>query len=191
MNRRVWVVLCFALLVALLAAGLTLDPTRVPSPLIGRPMPSFDAASVRDPARVVSEARFSGPALVNVWASWCAACRDEHALLLALAADRRVPVYGVNYKDRREDAVAWLERLGDPYVFSVFDESGSIGLDWGVYGVPETFVIDGAGVIRHKHIGPLDAAVAAEVLLPMLAKLGLHEDADEAAFALPANAAIR
>ena len=191
MNRRVWVVLCFALLVALLAAGLTLDPTRVPSPLIGRPMPPFDAATVHDPARVVSDARLSGPALVNVWASWCAACRDEHALLSALAADNRVPVYGVNYKDRREDAVAWLERLGDPYVFSVFDESGSIGIDWGVYGVPETFVIDAAGVIRHKHVGPLDAAAATQVLLPLLAELGLRKDADEAAFAAPAKVEAR
>ena len=170
MKRRVWVVFCFALLVALLAAGLTLDPARVPSPLIGRPMPPFEAATVRDPARVVAEAQLAGPALVNVWASWCAACRDEHALLLALAADR-VPVYGVNYKDRRADAVAWLQRLGDPYVFSIADESGRIGVDWGVYGVPETFVIDGAGVIRHKHVGPLDDAVAAEVLLPLLAQL--------------------
>lgn len=183
MNRRAWILFCFALLIALLAAGLTLDPSRVPSPLIGRPMPSFSAATVHDPARVVAEAQLSGPALVNVWASWCAACRDEHAVLLALAADHRVPVYGINYKDRREDAVAWLRRLGDPYVFSVFDESGRIGIDWGVYGVPETFMIDGAGVIRHKHIGPLDAAAAAETLLPLLARPDFRADSDEDAAA--------
>ncbi len=171
MSRHIWIVAAFVLLVALLAAGLRLDPSRVPSPLVGKPMPPFTAATVHRPGRVVGEKQLPGPALVNVWASWCVACHQEHPVLLALAGDWRVPIYGMNYKDRREDAVAWLERLGNPYVFSVFDQSGRIGIDWGVYGVPETFVIDGAGVIRYKHIGPLDHDDVEEVLLPLLAEL--------------------
>jgi len=172
MNRYNWIVVVFVLLVALLAAGLRLDPTRVPSPLVGKPMPPFSAATVHAPQRVVGDAQLPGPALVNVWASWCAACHHEHPVLLALANDLRVPIYGMNYKDRREDAVAWLGRLGDPYIFSVFDGDGRIGLDWGVYGVPETFVIDADGVIRYKHIGPLDDDDVEQVLLPLLADLG-------------------
>ncbi len=165
--------LVFAGLAALLWQGLGRDPKLVPSPLVGRPAPAFALPTVRDPARTVSERDLRGrAALLNVWASWCTACRQEHPFLLRLAREEGVAIYGLNYKDRREDALRWLDRLGDPYVWSAQDRSGRVGIDWGVYGVPETFVLDAQGIIRYKHVGPLDEKVWRERIAPLLAQLG-------------------
>ena len=171
MNRFVWIIVLFAVLVALLAFGLTRDPSLVPSPLIGKPMPAFVSATLQTPDKQISYADLPGPAIINFWASWCIACREEHPLLFELAKDDRYAVYGVNYKDARADALAWLKRFDDPYLFSVVDDDGKIGIEFGVYAVPETFVIDRAGIIRYKHIGPLDATIVEEKLRPLLEEL--------------------
>ena len=171
MNRFVWVVALFALLVVLLAFGLTRDPSLVPSPLVGKPLPAFSATALASPERVLSQADLQGPALVNVWASWCVACLDEHPLLLALAKDSRFALYGINHKDTREDAASWLRQHGNPYRLSVFDRNGRVGIEFGVYGVPETFVIDREGVIRYKHIGPLRRDMLEAELKPLLEEL--------------------
>ncbi|CAL1241715.1 DsbE family thiol:disulfide interchange protein [Candidatus Methylocalor cossyra] len=162
----------FVLLVIFLAVGLTLDPREVPSPFIGKPAPTFTLPQVVDAGKTLSPADFKGQvALVNVWASWCVSCRQEHPVLLDLAERRVVPIYGLNYKDQREDALAWLNRFGDPYTASAFDADGRVGIDWGVYGVPETFVIDRQGIIRYKHTGPITAEILETKLLPLIRQL--------------------
>ena len=161
----------FLVLAAVLAVGLTLNPSEVPSPFIGKPAPAFQAQSLHEPAKTVALADIKGRvALVNVWASWCVACLDEHAYVKALAK-RGIPVYGINYKDTRDEALAWLERYGNAYVISAFDPDGRIGLDWGVYGVPETFVLDANGVVRYKHIGAIDAQGLERTILPLIERL--------------------
>lgn len=163
-------IVVFLALVAGLAVGLTLRPDEVPSPLIGKPAPDFSGPSLHDPADTVDRADLVGEvAVVNVWASWCAACLDEHSYIMALA--KEVPVYGVNYKDARDDARAWLERHGDAYTASVHDPEGRIGLDWGVYGVPETYLLDTTGTIRFKHVGAIDEAILTEEILPRVRRL--------------------
>jgi len=162
----------FLLLVALLAIGLTLNPREVPSPLIGKGAPTFELPRLHEPARRFSPGELRGQVwLLNVWASWCASCRDEHPLLVELARSRVVPVYGLNYKDKREDALRWLVQFGDPYVLSVADTDGRIGIDYGVYGVPETYVIDKSGVIRYKQIGPITEERLKSRILPLVAEL--------------------
>lgn len=164
--------LVFVGLAVLLWHGLGRDPKLVPSPLVGKPAPAFSLPSLRDPSRLVGTDDLRGQvALVNVWASWCTACRQEHPLLMRVAREEGVRIYGLNYKDRREDALRWLDDLGDPYVWSAHDLKGRVGIDWGVYGVPETFVIDRQGVIRYKHIGPIDEAAWRERIAPLLAEL--------------------
>jgi len=145
----------FLALVILLAVGLGLNPREVPSPLIGRPAPPFELPLLQTPEQTVSPEIFKGRvSLFNVWASWCVACRQEHPYLLKLAQEG-VTIYGLDYKDTRKAGLLWLNRLGNPYQSVMFDESGKAGIDWGVYGVPETFVIDKQGIIRYKHIGPI------------------------------------
>lgn len=162
----------FAALVVLLAVGLTRDPKLVPSPLIDKPAPAFALPTVDHPEQQIGSADFKGKVvLFNVWASWCVACRDEHPILVEFAREHNTPVYGLNYKDQREDAKRWLTYFGNPYVASAFDAEGKVGIDWGVYGVPETFVIDKKGIIRHKVIGPITRDIIANTLLPMIAKL--------------------
>ncbi len=164
--------LIVALLFALLAVGLTLDPRSVPSPLIGKPAPAFTLPRLSDPQQTLSVADWRGePSLVNVWASWCASCRDEHPLLLELARQGEVAIYGLNYKDQWDEALAWLARFGNPYRDSAFDAEGRVGLDWGVYGVPETFVLDKQGRIRHKHIGAITRQDLEQTLLPLVRQL--------------------
>jgi cytochrome c biogenesis protein CcmG/thiol:disulfide interchange protein DsbE len=159
-------------LVAFLAVGLNLDPREVPSPLIDKPAPAFQLARLDDPAQVVRLDDLRGQVwLLNVWASWCVACLDEHPVLLEFSRSSPVPIYGLNYKDQREAAVAWLGKHGNPYTASIVDANGRVGIDYGVYGVPETFLIDRDGVIRYKHIGPLTARVLNEKIVPMIGKL--------------------
>ncbi len=162
----------FVLLVALLGIGLKLDPGHVPSPLIGKPLPAFSLPTLHDEKKVLASGDLRDEvALLNVWASWCVACRTEHPLLVALKQNGRVNIYGLNYKDDRQDALDWLARLGDPYRASAFDRDGRAGLDMGVYGVPETFVIDRNGIIRYKHIGPITPDVLEKKLLPLIRAL--------------------
>mgnify|MGYP006287482919 CR=1 FL=1 len=162
----------FALLVGFLAVGLNLDPREVPSPLVGKPAPAFAGQRLDDPETLLTAGDLrEDVSLFNVWASWCVSCRQEHPLLVELARDDVVPIYGLNYKDERRDALRWLASLGNPYRASVHDPDGRIGLDWGVYGVPETFVVDRAGIVRHKHTGPLTVEVWEQELQPLIARL--------------------
>jgi len=178
MNRFLIPIAVFGALLVLFTIGLRFDPRVVPSPLIGRPAPAFALPRLHTPEQFLANSDLRGQvSLINVWASWCAACRIEHDHLLKLAREGRVPIYGLNYKDQREPALEWLRQFGDPYLASAFDESGRVGIDFGVYGVPETFVVDREGVIRYKHIGPLDADSLNGHILPLLAELGLTVNA--------------
>jgi cytochrome c biogenesis protein CcmG, thiol:disulfide interchange protein DsbE len=172
MTRFAIPIAVFAALLVLLGVGLKLDPREVPSPLIGKPAPHFELPELHEGAKTFSERDVRGEVWVlNVWASWCVSCREEHPVLLDLAKSGAVPIYGLNYKDRREDGLAWLKGMGDPYKISIFDFDGRVGIDYGVYGVPETYVIDKAGVIRYKRIGPLTPEIVKETLLPLVREL--------------------
>ncbi|MCG3190647.1 MAG: Thiol:disulfide interchange protein DsbE [Burkholderiaceae bacterium] len=162
----------FLVLVGFLAVGLKLDPRKVPSPLIGKPAPAFKLPRLDDPAQTVSRDSMLGKVWVlNVWASWCGPCREEHPHVVAFARSKAAPLVGLNYKDARTDALAWLKELGNPYDVSLSDLDGRVGIDFGVYGVPETFVIDKRGVIRFKQIGPLTAEVLNSQIVPLLKEL--------------------
>ena len=162
----------FLALVGFLAVGLTLNPREVPSPLINKPAPVFSLAQLHQPEQAIGSAQMKGQVwALNVWASWCVACRHEHEVIKLLAAQKTIPVIGLNYKDQRADAMAWLEQLGNPYWVSAFDDKGRVGIDFGVYGVPETFLIDKQGRIRDKQIGPLTHEVLVKRWLPLIAKL--------------------
>jgi cytochrome c biogenesis protein CcmG, thiol:disulfide interchange protein DsbE len=164
----------FAALAWFLYAGLSLNPREVPSPLIGKPAPAFALARLDDPTQTVKREDLLGKVWVmNVWASWCAPCREEHPLVVAFAKQRKVPVIGLNYKDRPGDARNWLERLGNPYAATLIDFDGKVGIDFGVYGVPETFVIDAQGLVRFKHVGALTPQVISQKLEPLLKELGV------------------
>ena len=171
--RRLWPFLLpiaiFAGIGVLLYLGLFRDPTLVPSPLIGKPVPEFALGPVQGRTLgLSSEDLREEVTLVNVFASWCVACRDEHPLFLAIEREGVVPIHGLNYKDAPPDAAAWLDALGDPYTRIGADLDGRVGLDWGVYGVPETFVVDGNGRIAYKHIGPVTPRVLREIILPLV-----------------------
>jgi len=162
----------FLLIGVFLGIGLTLDPREVPSPLIGKAVPAFDLPPVQGRTLGLSSANLKGEvSVVNVFASWCVACRDEHPLWMQIARAGLVPIHGLNYKDKPDDAQAWLKELGDPYTRTGADISGRVGIDWGVYGVPETFVIDRNGVIVHKHIGAITPKALEETILPLIRKL--------------------
>ncbi len=162
----------FFTLVGFFAVGLHLDPREVPSPLIGKPAPDFALTQLDAPTQTIRRADMLGKVwILNVWASWCDACRDEHPHLVEFAKTKAVPIYGLDYKDQREPAQAWLAQRGNPYDASLFDADGRVGIDFGVYGVPETFVIDKQGVIRFKQIGALTPQVLQDKVLPLLRKL--------------------
>jgi cytochrome c biogenesis protein CcmG/thiol:disulfide interchange protein DsbE len=170
--RLVFTVGAFLLLVVLLAVGLRLNPREVPSPLIGKPAPPFELPLLDAPDKTFSQKDMLGKVWVlNVWASWCPPCVVEHPVITELARSGIAPVVGLNYKDAREDALPWLLRNGDPYQLSVHDAAGRIAIDYGVYGVPETYVIDQRGVIRYKHIGPVSRETAQRKLQPLLKEL--------------------
>lgn len=162
----------FSLLVILLAVGLNLNPRLVPSPLVDKPAPEFTLLNLKNPAQAFTRQDLLGKvSLVNIWASWCVSCRAEHVALAEIAKTGRVTLYGINYKDERADALQWLAALGDPYQAHGFDADGRVGMDWGVYGTPETFLIDKKGMIRYKVIGPISAQVWQELLLPLITTL--------------------
>jgi len=170
--RVFWVIAVFVSLVGLLAVGLQLNPREVPSPLIGKPAPHFELPLLTAPDKSFSQKDMLGAVwILNVWASWCPPCLVEHPVVTELARSGIAPVIGLNYKDARDDALPWLRRNGDPYKLSVYDAEGRIGIDYGVYGVPETYVIDRKGVIRYKHIGPLTPEIAQKKLQPLVKEL--------------------
>lgn len=170
--RFIFPLLVFVLLLLLLWTGLSLKPREVPSPLINKPAPAFELARLDDPTRRVSEQQLRGQVwLLNVWASWCVSCMQEHPVLVELSKTGVVPIYGLDYKDKRADALAWLGKNGNPYTATISDPEGRVGIDYGVYGVPETYVIDKAGVIRFKQIGPMTPEVLSEAILPLVKKL--------------------
>lgn len=172
MWRYVPLVLLLAL-GALLYAGIGRDPSRLPSPLIGKPAPAFELPVLGEPTRTIASGALAGrPYLLNVFASWCATCQAEHPVLKAFAAEGLVPVIGLNWKDRPDDALRWLERHGNPYEVVLADPSGAVGIDFGVYGTPETFLIDAGGTIRWKHVGNLTPEVIERELRPLLATAG-------------------
>ena len=192
MNRYYWILGAFAALVVLLAVGLNLNPRDVPSPLVGKPAPGFKLAILDKPEQTMSPEDMKGKVwLLNVWASWCVSCRQEHPILVEIAKNKAITLVGLNYKEVRGDgsfdmnkisaeseksmaverASAWLKRHGDPYALSVLDLDGRVGIDYGVYGVPETYVIDKAGVIRLKYTGPITPDVFSGKILPLVPQL--------------------
>ena len=173
MNAKTLIPLAlFAVLVGFLAVGLRLDPHEVPSPLVNKPAPAFKIAQLEQPDAQFSPDDLKGKVWVlNVWASWCVACRVEHPLLVEIARSQVVPLIGLDYKDQRPDALQFLSKNGDPYNLSAFDSDGRVGIDYGVYGVPETFLIDKNGVIRHKQIGPITREALQNTILPLINEL--------------------
>jgi cytochrome c biogenesis protein CcmG/thiol:disulfide interchange protein DsbE len=192
MNKFLWPLVGFAVLIALLAVGLGLNPRDVPSPLVGKPAPLFSLPQVHAPEQSFSPKDMQGKVwLLNVWASWCVSCRQEHPVLVELSRSKTVPLIGLNYKELRGDgsldadkinpateqqqartrAAGWLAKHGDPYTLSVLDIDGRVGIDYGVYGVPETYVIDKAGIIRMKHTGPISPDIFSGKILPLVAEL--------------------
>ena len=192
MNRYYWILGAFAALVALLAVGLGLNPRDVPSPLVGKPAPAFTLNVLATPEKTLGPKDMQGKVwLFNVWASWCVSCRAEHPVLVEFSKKVQIPVVGLNYKEVRGDgnfdmgkmpadderklafqrANQWLAQHGDPYTLTVMDIDGRVGIDYGVYGVPETYVIDKAGVIRMKHTGPVTPELLAKKIMPLLAEL--------------------
>jgi cytochrome c biogenesis protein CcmG/thiol:disulfide interchange protein DsbE len=161
----------FAALAAGFFAGLGSDTKVLPSPLIDKPAPEFALPPLAGQKSGFSSADLGGEvSLVNVFASWCVPCRAEHPVLNRLAQTRRVPIYGINYKDKARDAAEWIAELGNPYT-RIGADDGRVGIEWGVYGVPETFVVDRAGRIRYKHVGPLTQADVEQSILPLIAEL--------------------
>ncbi len=162
----------FLVLVVFLAVGLRLDPREVPSPLIGKAAPAFRLPQLQDPGQTLGTEDLKGKVwILNVWASWCVACLEEHPILVDFSKQNVLPIYGLNYKDRREDALKWLGKHGNPYKLSIEDGDGRVGIDYGVYGVPETYVIDRNGIIRYKRIGPVTVQILQEKILPLVRQL--------------------
>lgn len=172
MMRFILPLVIFLALAGFLYVGLSLDPREVPSPLVGKPAPAFTLPQLHDAKKQFSSQDMKGQVwLLNVWASWCGACKDEHPVLMDLARQNIVPIYGLDYKDKREDGEDTLRKAGDPYTLTIFDADGRVGFDYGVYGVPETYVIDKQGVIRDKLIGAVTPQNLRERILPLIAEL--------------------
>ncbi len=161
MNRFLWPMIVVAGLIVFLVMGLRHgDPRALPSPFIGKPAPEFELPTLHNPEVTIGKQQLLGQySVVNVWATWCVMCRAEHGFLMDLAAGGSIPIYGINWRDSRPEALRWLDELGDPYIASAFDADGRVGIDWGVYGAPETFLVDPEGTVIYKHLGPLDAQI--------------------------------
>ncbi|MFZ2628507.1 MAG: DsbE family thiol:disulfide interchange protein [Rugosibacter sp.] len=172
MKRFLLPLAAFAVLVAFLAIGLTHDPRDVPSPLVGKPAPAFTLPQLHDAAKSFSAADMKGRVwLLNVWASWCVSCREEHPVLVEFAKTGQTPIIGLDYKDQAADGKQWLADMGNPYMLTAVDADGRVGIDYGVYGVPETYVIDKQGIIRMKHTGPITPESLNKKILPLVAEL--------------------
>jgi cytochrome c biogenesis protein CcmG/thiol:disulfide interchange protein DsbE len=169
---RFWPFLAFVVLAVFLYVGLGLNPHEIPSPLINKPAPAFTLPQLYNPSKQFSSEEMKGKVwLLNVWASWCVSCREEHPVLMELSQQHIVPIYGLDYKDKNPDGKAWLREGGDPYTLVATDANGRVGIDYGVYGVPETYVIDKQGVIRYKQIGPVTHESLQQKILPLVAEL--------------------
>ena len=161
----------FATLVGFLYYGLGRDKQTLPSPLIGKSAPVFELPRLEDPSQLVSNSQYAGkPYVLNVWGTWCVGCRQEHAALLEISRRGEVPIIGLNWNDDRSQALTWLQQLGNPYALNAFDGEGRAAIDWGVYGAPETFLIDAAGKVIKKHIAPITVQVWEQEFLPLLPK---------------------
>jgi cytochrome c biogenesis protein CcmG/thiol:disulfide interchange protein DsbE len=173
MNKKLLIPLgVFIVLFGFLLVGLWRDPREVPSPLIGKPAPAFTLAQLHEPAKTLGPTDLKGQVwLLNVWASWCVSCREEHPLLVELSKSKVVPIVGLNYKDESVAGKRWLSQFGDPYNVSVVDRDGRVGIDWGVYGVPETFVVDKQGIIRFNQIGPVTVESLEQKIIPLVREL--------------------
>ena len=172
MNRYLLPLIGVVALIPILILGLHSDPSELPSQFIGKPAPQFDLPTLRDPQQRISTANLSGQvSLVNIWATWCVGCRAEHNFLMQLYRENSVPIYAINWRDNRTDAMNWLAQLGDPYVASGFDEDGTVGIDWGVYGAPETFLINTDGQVVYRFTGPLNGALWEQEFVPRIAEL--------------------
>jgi cytochrome c biogenesis protein CcmG/thiol:disulfide interchange protein DsbE len=173
MNKKALIPLgIFAVLLVFLAIGLTRDPHEIPSPLIGKPAPAFTAPVLNKTGETLSTKDMLGKVwLLNTWASWCVACRQEHPLLVEFSKSNPLPIIGLDYKDQEADGMQWLARFGNPYTTSITDRDGRIGIDFGVYGVPESFLIDKTGIIRYKQIGPFTEEALRDKLLPLIKEL--------------------
>jgi cytochrome c biogenesis protein CcmG, thiol:disulfide interchange protein DsbE len=172
MMRFILPLVVFLVLAGFLYKGLHLDPHEVPSPLIDKPAPAFNLPQLQETNKQFSPAEMKGKVwLLNAWSSWCVSCKEEHPVLMDLARQNVVPIYGLDYKDKREDALMQLNQAGNPYTLSVMDREGRTGIDYGVYGVPETYVIDKQGIIRYKQIGPVNYQNLRETILPLVAEL--------------------
>ena len=170
--KRFLPLVIFLVLAVFLAVGLGLNPREVPSPLIGKAAPAFRLAQLQQPDQMLGTEDFKGKVwILNVWASWCVACLEEHPVLVEFSKQNVLPVYGLNYKDKRDDALRWLVKHGNPYSLSMQDADGRVGIDYGVYGVPETYVIDKKGIIRYKRIGPVTPQILQEKILPLVRQL--------------------
>jgi len=164
--------LVFVAISGFLLKGLWLDPREIPSPLINKPAPDFHLESLETPGKIVDRKDMLGKVwMLNAWASWCVACREEHPVLVEFSRSAAIPIVGLNYKDTRMEGMRWLAQFGNPYVTSVFDEAGRVGIDYGVYAVPETFLIDKQGVVRFKQIGPVTPELLEKTILPLIRRL--------------------
>ena len=174
MVRYLLPLIAVILLIVFLVFGLTRgDPRALPSPFIGKPAPEFELPMLKDADSTVSSKDLADKvSLVNVWATWCAGCRQEHDFLLELTANNEIPIYGINWRDTRPKALQWIAQLGDPYVASGYDADGRVGIDWGVYGAPESFLVSGDGIVLHKHLGPLDRTTWEEDFVPLIESAG-------------------
>ena len=172
MARFILPFVIFMIVAVFLFVGLGLNPHEVPSPLVGKPAPAFSLPQLHEPDKQFSLQDMKGKVwLFNVWASWCTACEYEHPLFMELSRRNLVPLYGMDYKDKREDGMAWLQQHGNPYTLVVSDAEGRVGIDYGVYGVPETYLIDKQGVIQYKHIGVVTEKDLSEKILPLVKEL--------------------
>ena len=173
MNKKLLIPLgVFIVLAGFLLVGLFKDPREVPSPLIGKPATQFSLRQLHEPDKMLGTADLKGQVwLLNVFASWCVSCREEHPLLVEMAKAKVVPIIGLDYKDDPRAGKQWLAQNGDPYTTSVIDQDGRVGIDWGVYGVPETFVVDKQGIIRYKQIGPITVEALEKKIMPLVREL--------------------
>lgn len=172
MNRFALPLIAVLIMIPILILGLRSDPSELPSQYIGKPAPEFELPILKDPSVTLQTSDMAGqPALVNIWATWCAGCRAEHGFLMELSRENTIPIYAVNWRDKRPEALQWLKQLGDPYVASAFDEDGRVGIDWGVYGAPETFLLNAAGEVVYRFTGPLNRMLWEQEFVPRIAEL--------------------
>ena len=173
MKSKLIPLIIFVGLLVILGIGLNLNPREIPSPFIGKPAPDFSLPQLGNSNQIFTPKSLQGkPWLLNVWASWCTTCREEHPLLVEFSKQKLIPIIGLNYKDKDLEAQDWLKNMGNPYDLSVTDHQGNVGIDYGVYGVPETFLIDGSGKIIFKQTGQITEAIMREKILPLIKKAG-------------------